>query len=179
MSEAKPFSLSKLVCGILAAKDDIFSTTEEILSSKFGSIDSESSLFDFDTTDYYAKQMGGSLKRKFISFARLVSPDQLSDIKIFTNSQETEIMSRSDNKLRVVNIDPGVLNAASLVMGTVKDFAHRIPLRQGIYAHLEFLFGRKNSVRLLPWTYPDLRKPDYQDYFLEVRKIFLTQIKNI
>lgn len=177
MAEAKLFSPVKLVCGIIAAEDEVFLLTVQALTKRFGPKDSESPLFDFNTTDYYAKQMEGTLKRKFISFTRLIFPDRLSEIKLYTNSLEAEIGIGTGKNIRVVNIDPGILNAASLVMGTVKDFAHRIPLQKGIYAHLEVLFG-KNSVRLLPWTYPDLRVPEYQEYFLHVREIFLSQLKN-
>ena len=80
------------------------------------------------------------------------------------------------SKKRVVNIDPGILSSAALIMATVKNFSHRIPLQKGIYGHLEFLFG-KNSVKILPWTYPDYRSPEYHDYFLNVRELYLQQVK--
>ncbi len=68
---------------------------------------------------------------------------------------------------RPVNIDPGYLTASALVMATAKDFAHRIPLAGGIYAHLEFLFTR-TGVRTLDWTYPDLRREPAQGYLRAV-----------
>jgi hypothetical protein len=76
-----------------------------------------------------------------------------------------------------VNLDPGYMTASALIMATAKDFSHRIPLQKGIYAHLELLFG-KNDVKTLSWTYPDYRTEEYHRYFLEVRKIYLKQIKS-
>ena len=73
---------------------------------------------------------------------------------------------------RPVNIDPGYLTASAVVMATAKDFAHRIPLGRGIYAHLEFLFTR-TGVKTLDWTYPDLRREPCQAYFRSVREIYL------
>jgi len=63
-------------------------------------------------------------------------------------------------------------------MATAKDFSHRIPLRDGIYAHLELMFT-KQGVRYLEWTYPDFRQPDYHDFFLGVRKSYLCQLKEV
>jgi hypothetical protein len=75
-----------------------------------------------------------------------------------------------------VNIDPGYLTASAVVMATAKDFAHRIPLGKGIYAHLEFLFTR-TGIRTLAWTYPDLRREAAQAYFRSVRDGYLGQLR--
>jgi hypothetical protein len=61
-------------------------------------------------------------------------------------------------------------------MATTKDFSHRIPLANGIYAHLELLFSN-TGVRLLDWTYPDFRQEGYQRFFLEARRLYLRQVK--
>ena len=155
------FSQVKLICGVMAPQPEVIRESQERLTSIFGTSDSESQEFDFDYTDYYTKQMGGPLKRKFFSFLKLIYPDDLSDIKIHTNELEKEIQKKRRKPERIVNIDPGFLNGAAVVMGTVKDFAHRIPLQRGIYGHLELLFG-KNSVKILDWTYPDFHNPAYR-----------------
>jgi len=77
---------------------------------------------------------------------------------------------------RPVNIDPGYLTASALVMATAKDFAHRIPLAAGIYAHLELLFA-KRGVKTLEWTYPDLRRAPAQEYLRSVRDGYLRQLR--
>ena len=176
MAEAEPFSPVKLICGIISSRPHSAQAAKGKLVQLYGPIDSESPSFLFDYTDYYDEQMGSPLERKFFSFQQLLSPERLSEIKLQTNKLEEDIRQELEENLRVVNIDPGFLNASSLIMATVKNFAHRIPLRAGIYAHLELLFG-KDHVRTLKWTYPDFEKEEYHDYFLEVRKIYLAQLK--
>lgn len=166
MAEAIPFTPVKLVCGIIAAQEDVFASSIAYLTDCFGQIDLTSTLMEFKFTDYYEKQMGEGLKRKFVSFAKTVSPEKLSEVKIQTNMLEEEIKKLFGSVNRIVNLDPGYMTASALIMATAKDFSHRIPLQKGIYAHLEFLFGKK-EVKILNWTYPDFRTDEYQQFFLK------------
>jgi hypothetical protein len=177
MTEPKPFAPVKLICGIIASEERFFKRAEERLVELYGSLDLTSQVFEFDFTDYYEKQMGQNLNRKFVSFANLISPEGLSEIKIRTNALEEEIKEECEAGMRIVNLDPGYLTASALIMATAKDFAHRIPLQQGIYAHLEVLFG-KNDVRTLSWTYPDFETDGYQRFLLDVRRIYLSQVQS-
>jgi hypothetical protein len=176
MAEVKPFTPAKLIIGIISSQDAIFARTEEAVTSIYGPIDLRSPAFPFDETDYYNKQMGKGLRRLFLSFSRFVPPESLSDIKIRTNVLEGEIKKSFSQESRVVNIDPGILTASALIMATAKDFAHRVPLRHGIYAHLELLFSR-TGVKLLPWTYPDFKQEGYQGFFWDARQAYLRQLK--
>jgi len=176
MGKAGTFRPVKLISGLIAREDSVFDGASRLLVEKFGPIDSESPCFPFDRTDYYREEMGAPLIRRFLSFETVIRPEGLSDIKLITNALESRLKGPDRWTGRPVNIDPGILSASSLVMATVKDFAHRIPLRDGIYAHLELLFGR-DEVRVLPWTYPDFQSPGYHAYFLEVRRLLLRQLK--
>ncbi|MGD9345555.1 MAG: DUF4416 family protein [Candidatus Aminicenantes bacterium] len=177
MAEATPFMPVKLICGILAVRDIVFERSMEYLKDRFGPIDHTSPIMDFKFTDYYERQMGEGLNRKFVSFVEHVRPESLSDVKIQTNALEEEMKKMFRSVKRIVNLDPGYMTASALIMATAKDFSHRIPLQKGIYAHLELLFG-KNEVKALPWTYPDYRTVEYHRFFLEVRKVYLTQLKS-
>ncbi len=177
MAETIPFTPVKLICGIIAAQDDVFARSIRCLNEYFGPIDHCSGLMGFDFTDYYEKQMGKGLRRKFVSFREMVDPETLSEAKIRTNMLENEIKNEYDSVRRLVNLDPGYMTASALIMATAKDFSHRIPLHKGIYAHLELLFGKKD-VKTLDWTYPDFRTEGYQRFFLEVRKTYLQQLKS-
>ena len=177
MVEPKPFSPVKLICGIIASEERFFKRAEERLVELYGSLDLVSQIFEFDFTDYYEEQMGQNLKRKFVSFDNLIFPESLGEIKIRTNALEEEIKEEFKAGKRIVNLDPGFLTASALIMATSKDFAHRIPLQHGIYAHLELLFG-KNDVRTLSWTYPDFETKGYQMFLLDVRRIYLSQVQS-
>ena len=176
LAEPQSFVPVKLICGIIAPRESTILRAEERLTQEYGGIDLRSSLFSFDFTDYYEIQMGKDLRRKFLSFGELIEPERLSTIKLETNRLEKEIQEEFKIRHRIINIDPGYLTLASLIMTTDKNFSHRVPLQDGIYAHLEFLFGR-DEIRSLDWTYPDFKSKGYQDFFLEVRRIYLSQIK--
>ena len=74
--------------------------------------------------------------------------------------------------MRPLNLDPGYITPAKLVLASTKDHAHRIYLRDGIYAEVTLSFrGRKWQP--LEWTYPDYRRDDYQRFFTECREWLL------
>ncbi len=173
MAEPKPFAPVKLICGIITSHPPLHERARVLLQDIYGPADFESPAFEFDFTDYYAREMGGDLKRRFLSFEGLVEPERLPAIKLETNRLEDVFR---EGPVRPVNLDPGYLTASALVMATTKDFSHRIPLAGGIFAHLEFIFTKK-GVRTLDWTYPDMRRAPVHAFFLEVRKKYLSQLR--
>ncbi|HEK85125.1 MAG: DUF4416 family protein [Candidatus Saccharicenans sp.] len=176
MSEIGRFKPVKLICGLIYSRPEIWAKAIEILPLKFGPIDLESQAFPFNFTDYYEPEMGKDLKRSFLSFQRLIDPERLPEIKVMTNLLEKEFQPFFPELKRPINLDPGYLTSSALIMATTKDFSHRIPLNQGIYAHLELLFTKK-GVKLLDWTYPDFRQSEYHIFFQKVREIYLSQLK--
>jgi hypothetical protein len=176
MAEIKPFPPARLVCGLLAGRDAAFERAEARLAAEFGGIVSRSPRLPFVFTDYYELEMGPGLKRGFIAFEPLVDPSGLAAVKIRTNALEREIAAELAEEGRPINLDPGCLTSAALIMATAKDFAHRIPMRAGIYGHLELLFTR-TGVRLLDWTYPDFGQADIQAYFIAERRRLLAELR--
>lgn len=176
MAEAKPFSPVKLVCGVIYREEAFLEKAACLLVEQFGSVDFRGPAVPFDLTDYYEPELGKGQKRSFLSFADLISPDRLSEIKLRTNALEEDLRRDAGRGTRAVNLDPGYLTASALFMATAKNFAHRVPLRDGIYAHLELLFT-KDGVCFLDWTYPDFRQGSYSAFFLDVRKKYLGQIE--
>lgn len=176
MTDPKPFLPVKLIVGMISSSKEILEATEIRLVERHGAIDMRSPDFPFDLTDYYEPQMGKGLVRRFIGFEKLIAPGDLPGIKIETNALELDIRIKATQEFRIVNIDPGYITQAALVMATAKNFAHRIPLSQGIYAHLELLFS-KTGVKVLDWTYPDFRIPACQRFLIDVRRRYLEQLR--
>lgn len=158
----------KLVIGFIYKDEAIFIKAKERLKKRFGKIDFESKVLDFNYTDYYEAQMGKGLKRKFVSFSKLISIADLYRIKLYTHRLETKFLTA---KYRQVNIDPGYMDLAKLVLATTKDYAHRIFLRKGIFAEITLSF-RGNSFSANEWTYPDYRSQEYIDIFNQIRKLY-------
>src|SRR3990167_2746804 len=132
MSMPKEPNSVKLIISLITGDKGILKAVLKELEDKFGSIDFLSGSIKFNHTDYYTDEMGDNLFRKLISFEKLIKPETLSDIKLFTNSIENEHLAEGGK--RIVNIDPGYISLEKLVLATGKNFAHRIYLRNGIYA---------------------------------------------
>jgi hypothetical protein len=176
MAQQREFAPVKLICGVIYKEEALYEEVKKRLEAEWGRTDSESPAFPFDLTGYYEDEMGGGLLRRFLGFEKLVPPGSLPEAKLW--AIELEAMVRRERGVigRPVNIDPGYLTASAVVIATAKDFAHRIPLAKGIYAHLELLFTR-TGVKVLDWTYPDLRREGPQAYFREVRETYLRQLR--
>ncbi|MGA7877499.1 MAG: DUF4416 family protein [Desulfoferrobacter sp.] len=162
---------AKLVVGLLFREFTIQKQTLMSLNERFGPIDFLTESKSFDYTDYYDKEMGSSLYRQTASFERLVRPELLADIKLFSN--ELEKRFAQENRRRV-NIDPGLLSEERLVLATGKNYTHRIYLRDGIFADLTLIY-QKGSYNVLPWTYPDYRAPELLHFLGVLRQKLIYQ----
>jgi len=90
MSMPKEPNSVKLIISLITGDKGILKAVLKELEDKFGSIDFLSGSIKFNHTDYYTDEMGDNLFRKLISFEKLIKPETLSDIKLFTNSIENE-----------------------------------------------------------------------------------------
>jgi hypothetical protein len=163
----------KLFCGIITSDEKISQKSFITLEEKFGEIDTMSDVILFDFSDYYCRQMGDNLKRFWISFKKLVSAADLSKIKVFTNSVES---SFSLNGKRCVNIDPGYVSLANVVLATTKNYSHRIYLSDGIYGEVTTIY-KKNGFIKLPWSYPDYLSKTAVDFLLKARVDLVKQLR--
>lgn len=167
----------KLTCGLLYNDEKWLHQGLIDLKTEFGEFDFESSPLQFSFTDYYFEEMGKPLFRVFVSFAKLIDPAELAVIKVLTNALEENYAISAGGK-RVLNIDPGYLNATAFILATSKNYAHRIYLGRGVFAQQELLFEKK-KVQTLDWTYPDYRSYEYQEMLRRIRGIYLQQVKNL
>ena len=143
----------------------------------FGPIELESKTFRFDKfTDYYAASMGDVLFKRLWGFRQLIDPATLPDIKRLSNDWEAEYAANdSDLTARPLNLDPGYVTLAKLILASTKDHAHRIYLRDGIFAETTLMFTQKQWTAL-PWTYPDYQSPEYHEFLNRCRE-FLKAVK--
>lgn len=167
----------KLIVGMIAADKTRFPVAVDRLTGSYGPPDCWSEEFPFDFTRYYEGEMGTGLRRRFVSFARLVDPGRLADIKCATNELERELGAlRNGTVCRTINLDPGYLELAKLVLATTKNSAHRVYLGKGIYAEVTLQY-RQHAFTALPWTYPDYRTTAYHRFFVEVRRRYHEQLR--
>lgn len=173
MSEPKCAEAVKLVVGILFAENKILPEALGILVGQYGLADFISSLSPFSYTDYYSREMGDSIKRCFVSFETLIRPESLPDVKLQTNVIE-KMFSHAGG--RGINLDPGYVSRAHLILATGKGYAHRPYLRDGIYADLTLVYN-DGSFQALPWTYPDYGEKRTREMFGKIRGKYIFQLK--
>jgi len=166
----------KLFVGMLSGRRELLSAAAERLQSVYGRIDLTSQATDFDFTDYYEKEMGGGLLRQFVAFERLIDPGELVAIKQATNRMEAEFAAAaSGGPPRPINLDPGYVAESKLVLASTKDYAHRIYLRDGIYAEVTLRYA---GGRWLPHqhTFPDYASGAYDAFFKQARGALREQL---
>ena len=143
----------------------------ERIAAEFGPLGAVSPSFDFTETDYYATTMGTDLKKQFIVAQSPIDPGRLPTIKRLTNDWEVEYAAAADHtEPRPLNLDPGYLTMAKLVLASTKDHAHRIYLADGIYAEVTLSY-RGREWHAFDWTYPDYRREDFQQFFTAAREL--------
>jgi hypothetical protein len=164
----------KLIIGFIFKDELYFLKSLKILKRYFKAADFQSQYLSFNYTDYYAQEMGSGLKRAFVSFKQLILPEQLSSIKIITNKIEEKL---SKGGRRLINIDPGYIDLAKLVLASTKDYKHRIYLAKGIFAEITLVY-KGRSFQGWECTYPDYATPDYINIFNKIRDIYYLQVKS-
>jgi hypothetical protein len=171
MSDIRPPRPVKLFIGIIFRDDAVFESVVDGLVRIFGPTDFVSDPFPWTHTKYYLDEMGPNLLRRFIFFDRLVNPGVLVVAKKTTVAIELETaLNRNGVLRRQVNLDPGYLTEAKVVLSTGKDFPHRLYLADGVYAESTLRYSREAG-GYLPWehTYPDFRRDDVRQWFAEAR----------
>lgn len=175
MGIEKEFSKVKLFSGFIYKDDAVYRRIKEGLAEIFSPVDLESERMAFDFTTYYNPEMGSPLFRSFVSFKELIPPERLPDIKILANKIEVETAIQGN---RIINMDPGTLSDANVIIATTKNYYHRVPLQKGIYAHIEYVLKGK-GICFLEWTYPDFKSPGYLAFFEKLRQLYKTNLKEL
>lgn len=162
----------KLFIGMLSPEPDLFDACAKILGAEFGPLDFESAILPWNKTAYYRDEMGPNILRKFLFFGPLLDPGRLPLIKKFVVDLEREYSVSADRQMRrMINLDPGYITEAKVVLATTKDFAHRIYIGENIYAEVTLRYSTKER-RFVPheYTYPDYKSEDYLALFHKARQ---------
>ena len=129
-----------------------------------------SDCFDHRETTYYDATMGPDLQKVFFALETLIDPASLIERKLQSNRWEAEYQALGLHpEPRPLNLDPGYLTEAKLVLASTKDRDHRLYLDRGIYAE-GTLYFHQGQWKNRPWTYPDYQRADYHQFFLRCRE---------
>jgi len=140
--------------------------------STWGPVALESPRFPFGETSFYERTMGTGLVKVLLVFERLMPPRELVDRKLQANAWEAEYGGTHEGpEPRPLNLDPGYLTEAKLILASTKDRDHRIYLERGIFAE-NTLYFRGGAWRSRPWTYPDYQRADYHEFLMSCRAYY-------
>ncbi len=172
MASPKNFPVSKLVVGFLYKEESFLNGALIELEKLYGTIDMKSKTSDFNHSSYYEDELGSGIKRCWVSFEKLIQAEKISDIKHCCGNIEIQF---SNSQKRNINIDPGMLSQNNFILTSFKNFAHRIPLHNGVYADLTLYYKEKKGFLELPWTYPDYKSPDFLKFLSFARERYRMQ----
>lgn len=166
----------KLIVGLLSPAGDAatFGWARGRIAEAFGAIEREYGPYPFDYTDYY-REISRCLERRFFSFTELRHPFGLVAWKKRAVEMEAESAGAAGAGRRV-NVDPGYVDGARLVLASTKDNAHRVYLYDDIYAEVT-LCRRKTGWERFSYTFPDFASGIYDGFLDAVRADWRADIR--
>jgi len=170
----------KLFVGMLSPDPGLFDSCSQQLAIRYGTVDRQSDNSPWDHSDYYQDEMGSGLLRRFIVFTKTIDPGELPAVKLEALRLERGWgEERAGGLKRRINIDPGYVTEAKVVLATTKDFPHRIYISSGIYAEATLHYVReRQGFQPLPHTYPDFRAAATLQLFHDVRADLRRALQN-
>lgn len=174
MGEIHQVQWVKPICAITYGTQIFFESIIPFVEAICGKLDQQSEVIDFSFTNYYADEMGKNLLKVYCTFQELMHPNKLPEMKLQTNVLEQKWLK---DQGRQVNLDPGYVTSAKMVLASTKDFSHRLYLSDGIYGDLQMICSG-GSYKTLGWTYPDYQDPKVLEFFNTIRKQYIKQKEN-
>ena len=171
MSELAEPIKANLTISVMFRDEGLLEETRAVLEQKYGETDAVSKVYDFSSiSPYYDPEMGSDIKKIVFSFKEPVPRDILKDVKLFCVQFEKDHSDNDGNRL--VNLDPGLVTLENFILATGKNYSHRIYLGSGVFAEVTLMFGKKNVVKELPWSYRDYLYEPARSFLLEVRELY-------
>ena len=175
MGTPHPHPPTLLIAAIFSRHSQALDWALERIATAWGAILCASERFEVTETAYYHRLMGDSLRKQLLAIDGPFDPARLADVKLQSNAWEAEYAGLHNfPEPRPLNIDPGYVTPMKVVLASTKDRAHRIYLRDGIYAEA-CLYYHNRTWQGRPWTYPDYLRADYHAFLLEVREHLQTR----
>ncbi len=164
----KDLDLVCFFCAVMYSSENELDRLRHDLIERWGGIAFESDFYDFSAgSSYYEKEMGDSLKKKIFVFENLMELEGLHKTKVVSNHLEE--LYAEKNGCRKVNVDPGYITEAKLLLFTTKDFFHRIYVKDSIYCEVTLYYKAKKGFVPFDWSYPDYSMKENLIFFNKVR----------
>ncbi|QEF98031.1 hypothetical protein Mal15_20780 [Stieleria maiorica] len=155
-------------CAVISCDPTVRQQAIERLENHWGEIVVQSGPLPFQAGGYYAASMGEHLEKELIAFHQPCDAAELADWKHWTNSLESQFARPDASHPRPLNLDPGYITQAKLVLATTKDRDHRVYLRDGMFGEITLTYTAKKWIHHR-WTYPDYRTADVAEFATRCR----------
>ncbi|MDA7914772.1 DUF4416 family protein [Rubripirellula sp.] len=156
-------------CAVITRHKDARKWAIARLAEQWGQATVCSVEIPFEAGGYYTPSMGSGLHKSLIAVADFADPGGLADWKNETNEWEQEYTRSSQHEEdRPLNLDPGYMTQAKLVLATTKDRDHRLYLRDGMFAEVTLTYVGK-AWQHHRWTYPSYRTDEVATFANQCR----------
>ena len=156
--------------------EDTLRRTLSMLAEKWGEPQRVSARLPFVWTNYY-EEIAPELDRLFVSYPGLYKMSDLPGWKLESCAMERE---SGNGAGRRVNIDPGTIDGARLLLASTKGQAHRVYLRDGIFCEVTLcLCRRKGRWESFFYTFPDFKSGVYDAWLELVREDWKREVREI
>ncbi|TWU01119.1 DUF4416 family protein [Stieleria varia] len=162
------------ICAVISRYAEVRQWAIERITDRWGQLVLISHDFPFTAGGFYDAQMGRDLRKVMVACRQPCQPDGLAEWKLETNAWEREFAEQSQHpgaqypESRPLNLDPGYVTQAKLVLATTKDRDHRLYLHDGIFAEVTLNYTAKQWVSHR-WTYPDYRTDEMKAFAQQCR----------
>ncbi|HMK48742.1 MAG TPA: DUF4416 family protein [Thermodesulfovibrionales bacterium] len=167
MRKARHPERALLFLGSLYKDPLIFDESVRILGEQFGKIFLISPAVPWDHSSHYRDELGWPILRQFLFFEGIIDTGSLPDFKLKTIQIEDALSSGGKRR---INLDPGYITLAKVVLASTKNYSHRIYMGKGIYAEVTLIY-RTSEQTYTPhlFTYTDYQDRTNIDLFIEAR----------
>ena len=164
--------LVKKILALLVPRGEtaVYEDTCGLLENIWGRPERVSERIPFVWTNYY-EEIAPKLDRIFFSYLGLYPTSALPDWKIASCRIE-----RETGASRRVNLDPGTIDGARLLLASTKGQAHRVYLRDGIFCEVT-LCRRKGRWENFFYTFPDFKSGAYDKWLELVREDWKREVR--
>lgn len=158
------------ICAVITRHDAARQWAVDRLIQAWGPASVITAPLPFEAGGYYTPTMGADLQKVLVGMAEVTDPGELADWKHQTNRWEREFADQSSLlEQRPLNLDPGYMTQAKLVLATTKDRDHRIYLRDGMFAEVTLTYVGKRWQHHR-WTYPSYRREEVAEFASRCRE---------
>jgi hypothetical protein len=177
MAEPRPHVPVLLVVAALSRHPEALAWARDRLERDFGPVGLAGEPYAFTQTSYYEPEMGTGLRKQLLAFHDLVAPERLAAVKLHANALERELAETGGYaEARPLNLDPGVLELGKFLLATTKDQAHRVYLRDGVFAEVTLRY-EAGAFEPWPWTYADYRLDEVRAFLKTAREYYKGRLR--